>query len=266
VLFVFCVVTWSTSPVLQNPEYLDLAFRDETRREADFFEAAFRKYCRRPVRRLLEPGCGGGRLVLEMAQRGYDVSGFDINPQALDYLRRRLRRRRLDAHVFFGDMADFRVSRPVDGAFNTWNTFRHLLSEREARGHLQSMAAAVRRGGLYILGLHLLPLDVDEHCIERWSVRQGRTTVTATLRVLATDRRRRLEQLRLSLRVRSPARDRKLRYDFAFRMYTAGQFRRLLSSVPKWQLCDVYDFWFDIHEPLVLDDEITDTLFVLRRV
>ena len=37
------------------PQYYDIAFRDETRREADFIEAACRKYCSFPVRRLLEP-------------------------------------------------------------------------------------------------------------------------------------------------------------------------------------------------------------------
>jgi hypothetical protein len=48
-------------------------------------------------------------------------------------------------------------------------------------------------------------------------------------------------------------------------MYTAAQFRRLLTAVPQLELCDVYDFWFDIDQPLELNDEITDTVFVLRR-
>ena len=52
------------------PQYWDLAFRSETRLEADFIEVAARKYCEFPVRRLLEPGCGGGRLVIELAARG----------------------------------------------------------------------------------------------------------------------------------------------------------------------------------------------------
>ena len=75
------------------PQYWDLAFRDETRLEADFIEAAAQKYCQRPVKALLETGCGGGRLVVELASRGYDVVGFDISQAALKYLQRRLRRR-----------------------------------------------------------------------------------------------------------------------------------------------------------------------------
>ena len=47
------------------PQYYDLAFRSETPMEADFLEGAGRKYCVFPVRRMLEPACGTGRLVAE---------------------------------------------------------------------------------------------------------------------------------------------------------------------------------------------------------
>lgn len=247
------------------PQYFDMVFRDETRREADFVEAACRKYVGRAVRRLLEPGCGTGRLVAELAARGYRVTGLDLNQSVLRYLKRRLARRRLRATLFRGDMAEFHLAEPVDAAYSTANTFRHLLTERAARRHLECVAENLRPGGLYILGFHLLPLDTPEECVERWTARHGGTKVTCTLRVLATDRRRRIETLRISLLVRSGDKEFRLRDEFPFRMYTAAQFRRLLGKVPSLELCDVYDFWYDIEDPLVLNDEITDTVFVLRK-
>lgn len=48
-------------------------------------------------------------------------------------------------------------------------------------------------------------------------------------------------------------------------MYTAAQFRRLLRSVPSLELVDVYDFWYEIDHPLKLTDEMSDTVFILRR-
>ncbi|MBI3467914.1 MAG: class I SAM-dependent methyltransferase [Planctomycetes bacterium] len=247
------------------PQYYDLAFHSETKAEADFIEAACRKYCPFRVRKLLEPGCGTGRLVVELAGRGYELAGFDRNDAMLGYLRRRLARRGLEAEVFFADMADFRLHRPVDVVFCTWNTFRHLTTEQAARRHLECVAGSLRPGGIYILGFHLLPLDVSDECVERWSARHGGTKVTVTLRVLATDRRRRIEKLRASLRVRSGSRDLRLRHEFEFRLYTADQFKRLLATVPDLELCDVYDFWYEIDRPLELNDEITDTVFILRK-
>lgn len=247
------------------PQYYDIAFRDETRPEADFIETACRKYCPFRVRSLLEPACGTGRLTVELAARGYRMTGLDLSKPSLDYLRRRLSRRGLRATVLEADMADFRLSKPVDAAFSTFDGFRHLLTEASARRHLECVAKSLRPGGIYILGFHLLPPDASEECTERWTQREGRTQVTVTLRVLATDRRRRLETLRISLLARSGQREVRLRDEFQFRMYTAAQFRRTLTSVPALELCDVYDFWYEIDEPLKLNNEISDTVFVLRK-
>src|SRR5438477_11789913 len=98
------------------PHYYDIGFQAYTDLEADFIEAACRKYCRFEARRFLEPACGSGRLVTEFAARGYQVTGFDLSQRALTYLRRRLARRRLDAPAFEAEMSCFRVARSVDAA------------------------------------------------------------------------------------------------------------------------------------------------------
>jgi SAM-dependent methyltransferase len=248
------------------PQYFDLAFSDETEIEGNFFEAAARRYAERPVHYWLEPGFGGGRLVADMVRRGYNVVGFDNNAQALRYVERRLHRtQRPFAELFLADLAEFSVPRQVDGAFCTFNTFRHLLTEEAALSHLRSVAKAVRRGGIYILGFHLLPLDASEECLERWRAKRGTTNVSFTLRVVATDRRRRQERLKVNMLVRSPRRELRLATEFPLRMYTAAQFKRLLRQASEWELCDVFDFWYEIDEPLLLDDELSDAVFVLRR-
>jgi SAM-dependent methyltransferase len=248
-----------------HPQYYDLAFRSETVPEANFIEAACRKYCDGEARRLFEPACGTGRLVTELACRGYEMVGLDLSKPSLRYLKQRLARRKLHAEILHGDMSDFQLSRPVDAAYSTFDGFRHLLTEEAALRHLQAVARSLRPGGIYLLGFHLLPPDADEECTERWSESRGQTKVTVTLRVLETDRRRRIEKLRVCLLVRSPGKERRLRHDFEFRMYTAGEFTELLEKAPELELCDVYDFWYDIDDPLVLDDEISDTVFVLKK-
>jgi SAM-dependent methyltransferase len=249
----------------EHPAFYDIAFRSDTRREADFIEAACRRYCPFEARRLLEPACGTGRLIRELAARGYKLTGFDISRPALDYLNKRLASRRLKAKTFVGDMADFRLARPVDAAFCPVNTFRHLLDERSARRHLECVAEALRPGGIYILGLHLMPSDAAEEDCERWTQRHGGTRVTVTLRVLKFDRRRRIEDLRVCLLARRGAKTFRLRHEFQFRTYNLAQFRRLLRSVPALELCGVYDFWYDIDEPQKLNSRSADTVFVLRK-
>ncbi len=249
-----------------HPRLYDIALASETGPEADFLEAAVRKYCPFRVQKLLELGCGSGRLVTELAARGYRMTGLDLSAPALEYLRQRLGRRGLRARLMQADMSDFRLAQPVDGAFCTFDSFRHLLSEDAARRHLECVAAAVRPGGIYVLGFHLLPPDAAEECTERWTERRGGTQVTVTLRVVATDRRRRVEQIRICLLARQKGKEiQRLRDEFPLRMYTAGQMRQLLRRVPAWELCDVYDFWYEIDQPLRLSDELSDTVFILRK-
>lgn len=259
------------------PQYYDIAFQSETVPEAEFIEAACRKYAFGPVRWLLEPACGTGRLVVELARRGVRVVGLDTNLAALGYLRRRLQRRKLPGLVFAADMSRFALARPVDAAYCTFDSFRHLLTEQAAWQHLECMAKAVRPGGIYILGFHLLPPDASEQCTERWSERRGRLQVTVTLRVLRCDRRRRIEWIRISVLVRKgppkhpkrsnpqPAQVIRFQDEFPLRIYTARQFRRLLAKTPQWELVDVYDFWYEIDHPRNWTDEMADAVFILRR-
>jgi SAM-dependent methyltransferase len=247
------------------PQYYDIAFQAYTQREADFIEAACRKYCSFAVRRLLEPACGSGRLVTELATRGYQMTGFDLSEPALSYLRRRLTRRRLHAETFQAEMSAFRLGQPVDAAYCTVSTFRHLLTEHSARSHLERVASSLRPGGIYIVGLHLLPLNTIEEYVERWTKRRGDTKVTVTLCIVRTDLRRRIEDLRVWLLVLHGSKEFQLTYDFQFRTYLPRQFRQLLDSVPSLELCDVYDFRYDIKQPFAVNDEMAYSVFVLRR-
>lgn len=248
------------------PHYYDIALQAYTHREADFIEAAGRKYCPFTPRRLVEPACGSGRLITELAARHYHVTGFDLSQSALSYLRRRLARRRLRAETFVGEMSDFHLVRPVDAAYCTVSTFRYLLTEQAARAHLECIARGLQPGGVYILGLKLLPSGVDKEATKRWTERRGETKVTITLRVVSVDLANRIENIRVSLLVRRRgSKEFRLRHEFEVRTYTARQFRQLLNSVPPLELCDVYDFRYDIAQPLTLNDEMAYTVFILRR-
>ena len=247
------------------PQYCDIAFQAYTQREADFIEAACRKYCRFDVRRFLEPACGSGRLLTGLAARSYQVTGFDISQPALSYLRRRLTRRRLRAETFEAEMSDFRLGRPVDAAYCTISTFRHLLTEQAARSHLECIAGSLRPGGIYVLGLHLLPFGADKEDSDCWTQRRCETKVTVTVRLLRTDRRRRIEDVQVCLVARGRSKELRLQHAFQLRTYTPRQFRRLLDSVPSLELCDVYDFRYDIEQPSALNDETAYTVFILRR-
>ena len=255
----------STRECYDAPGYWDLAFSDETTPEAEFLVAAAKQFYPQPLISILELGCGGGRQTLEMTRRSYAVTALDLNPACVKWTQRRLLRNHRSASVFRGDMASFELAAPVDLAHCLVNTFRHLTSEQAARQHLQCVAAALKPGGLYVLGFHLLPPDAEEFDCERWTIRKGSTRVTTTIRVLEFSRRTRIETVRFSLKVTTPRRILRLATDHRLRIYRADQFRRLLRSVPAFELLSVFDFCYELPNPLPLNDDLGDTVFILRR-
>jgi|TARA_B100000519_G_scaffold48156_1_gene38757 SAM-dependent methyltransferase len=257
------------SPVLKNcydfPVYWDIAFRDETKSECRFVTAVSERYLSGNAQRILDIGCGGGRLTVALAARGYEVAAYDLNESCIAYVQKRLRRRGLDADVVVGDMREFVTTPKCDIAINTVSTFRHLLSDNDALFHLECTAQSVRRGGIYILGLHLLPPDADLDDEEHWVARHSRTTVDVTMKVRNASRKSRLETLRFTLKVQSVNNHLAIESDFKMRLYSAAQLKSLLAKSDDWELVDVFDYWYDIEQPLVLNDELGDTVCVLRR-
>ncbi|MCE9526307.1 MAG: class I SAM-dependent methyltransferase, partial [Planctomycetales bacterium] len=174
------------------PRYYDLVFGSDWKAEFDFLRAAFDEFVAGKTKRLFEPACGTGRLVYRLAKAGYSVSGLDLNPRAVDYCNRRLAKHDLPETAFIGDMAKFTLPRPVDAAFNTINSFRHLPTEASARAHLQCMAKAIRKGGVYVLGLHLTPTEGEPLTEESWSARRGHLCINTHLQTCEVDRRGRM--------------------------------------------------------------------------
>jgi SAM-dependent methyltransferase len=62
---------------------------------------------------MLELGCGTGRVALDLAERGHEVIGVDIEPQFVEELRRRARERDLGVTAVLGDARELRL----DGSF-----------------------------------------------------------------------------------------------------------------------------------------------------
>ena len=153
------------------PKYYDLVYGSDWKAEFDFLEDCFERHGQGVVERLFEPACGTGRLLIKFATAGYQVGGLDLNPLAIDYCNDRLERAGYPRSTVVGDMTDFSIRRPADAAFNTINSFRHLGTETQARDHLQCVARSLRPGGLYVLGLHLTPTEVEPIQAESWSAR-----------------------------------------------------------------------------------------------
>jgi len=124
--------------------------------EADFVD-------RYASKRILDAGCGMGRVGLELARRGYDVVGVDNDDDMLE----RARRKGANASWLVGDLTSIRFDLPFDTIVLAGDV---LLFVEPSRRHLvvPNLADALVEGGHLICGSSFTPpydlRGYDEWC------------------------------------------------------------------------------------------------------
>jgi SAM-dependent methyltransferase len=247
------------------PKYYDLVYGSDWKPEFDFLLDCFDKHCGGKVKNIFEPACGTGRLLVKFAAEGYKVGGLDLNEAAVDFCNDRLERAGFPRSTFVGDMCDFKLRKPVDAAFNTINSFRHLATQQQAENHLQAMANALRPGGIYLLGLHLTPTSVDPMQEESWAARRGNLAVLSKLWVIECNTRKRQESVGMSFDVYTPTKQFRIEDRVVFRTYSAAQMQKLLDGNRDLEVVGIYDFGYDINTPVEVTTATEDVVYVLRK-
>lgn len=164
-------------------------------------------------------------------------------------------------------MADFHVgAKKYDGAYCTVDTFRHLLSEKEAEQHLINVSKALKKNGLYILGLHLFPERDFINKVTRWTARRGCLTVNTSMTMLDLNKKKRTETLKVVLNQRTKTQNSNYESIYKLRTYSLKQFNKLLSSVNVFEIINAYDHYYDLSSPIMLDKASDYAVFVLRKV
>ena len=248
------------------PTYYDVSFSHEMREELLFLQNIFKTYFKSDRPKLIEPACGTGRLIIPLTRGGFDCTGFDLNVNALSYLKDKLNRNRLKAAIFNADMASFDVrSKHFDAAYCTVDTFRHLLTEQQAAQHLLQVAKSLRKNGVYVLGLHLIPEQGTSDKITRWTAKRGRLTVKTTMEMLTLNKNDRTETLRVVLNPKTKYRNEKHESIYKLRTYTLKQFRKLISTTGVFDVDSIYDHFYDLSKPITLNERSDYGVFVLRK-
>ena len=100
-------------------------------------------------RRVLDLGCGGGRMLLPLVAAGHRVVGLDRDPVALDCLARRLEAAGGSAELHRGELEspDTWPAGPFDAVVCLGHTFMLLVDERDAVACLRGARERLAPGG-----------------------------------------------------------------------------------------------------------------------
>ncbi|MBI1737028.1 MAG: class I SAM-dependent methyltransferase [Candidatus Rokubacteria bacterium] len=166
------------------PRLYEIAFDMNRKGEVDFLVHGFKRYAKRPVRRVLDIACGTGPHLIRLADRGYRMTGLDLSRENIAFLRDRLAAAGHPGDAVVGDMTDFRLPRPVDAAICMQDSQGHLLTNEQLLAHFRCVARAVRPGGLYVFDRYMASSWTDPARSWSWTRRRGRLTVRASFSAL----------------------------------------------------------------------------------
>lgn len=105
--------TWRAFFDSHAPHYLENVFTKWTATEVTFLEA---KMGLRPGMTILDAGCGVGRHAIELAKRGYHVTGVDLSPGMLEKARADAREAGVDVEWVESDLRAFITDDRFDAA------------------------------------------------------------------------------------------------------------------------------------------------------
>ena len=132
-------------------DYLSLAEdRELTLRQVDFMVDALALEAGAAV---LDVACGRGRHSVELARRGYSVTGVDLSPRSLELARAAADE--AGVHIEFRrlDMRDLDYDGAFDAAINVFTSFGYFEADAENELVLQRIAAALRAGGPFLIDI-----------------------------------------------------------------------------------------------------------------
>lgn len=144
----------------------------------------YRGFAQRTGGPLLELACGTGRLLVPLAQAGYEITGVDISPALLAVARRKIEAAGLQQRVTLvkADMRDVRLDRRFRLALVAVNSFMHLLTTEDQLRALRCWREYLTPEGLLILDLfHPHPqdlLEADGRLVMDWQRKDPQTGAT----------------------------------------------------------------------------------------
>ncbi len=131
-----------------SPYYHQLYFnRDKT--EAEAFINKLIHYLQPPAgATMLDVACGKGRHSMQLAGKGFDVTGIDLS---VDSIREALTHESANLHFYKHDMRLPFWINYFDYAFNFFTSFGYFNTQRENDNAIRTIAQSLKTGGTFVM-------------------------------------------------------------------------------------------------------------------
>jgi len=136
-----------------SEHYVDAALYDHEYRQRISDVAYYRRLASEHGERVLELGCGSGRLLIPLVRGGHRVTGVDLSAPMLAECRTALDENGLEADLVEADFRNVRLGKRWPLVVCPFNAFMHLYSRSDVEGFLATVKQHLAKDGLFAFDL-----------------------------------------------------------------------------------------------------------------
>lgn len=131
-------------------EYSEILTPQITLAEIDFLEKVLKL---NQGMKILDCPCGYGRHSIELARRGYNVTGVDLNEFFLKEAKKVAKQMKVSVRLIKGDMREIFFENEFDVALNLFTSFGYFENDEENQKVLNAASKSLKRGGKFVLDI-----------------------------------------------------------------------------------------------------------------
>jgi SAM-dependent methyltransferase len=180
----------------------------------------------KPGASVLDLCCGQGRHSVQLAKRGFKVTGLDLNAEYLDLATKSAEEAKVKIETVAGDMREIPFENKFDAIVNMYSSFGYLESEAEDLKVLESAVKALKPGGRLLLDMLNREWAIDNYIQNDWH-----TGADGTLYVERRDLDLATSRMHVHFIVVDPKGGRRESIGHIIRLYTLTEMTRLLERV-----------------------------------
>ncbi|HWQ81276.1 MAG TPA: class I SAM-dependent methyltransferase [Ignavibacteria bacterium] len=136
-----------------NKHYLELYSHRNEKEARDLINLIQRNTSIESGSSVLDVCCGAGRHSIEMARRGYNVTGIDLSRYLISEAKKTLKKADetgLKARFLIRDMKNFSFGNKFDAAINVFSSFGYFDKDSDNLKVFENISSSLKKGGCFV--------------------------------------------------------------------------------------------------------------------
>lgn len=173
--------------------------------------------------KVLDIACGSGRHSLELARRGFDVTGFDLSKFLISEAKKNLKNSKekdLKLKFLIKDMRDFNFKNTFDIAVNIFTSFGYFEDDKENYKVIENISNSLKKYGYFVFDF------LNKNYVQKNLIPYSRKKFSSTIVV----QKRKIENGFIKKEITIKKGNHVLKFNEILKLYSLNEFKKIFES------------------------------------